>query len=127
MEDYKRKKKIHKTLYSRTGFVLLFIITLMLVKGAWGVYLKKKESAFNLVTVEQKLTEGERRKQELSAAIGSLKTQEGLEKEIRNKFSVAKEGEKVIIVVEPSKIEGTEGTDSGSFFKKIGRWIQNVF
>ena len=67
----------------------------------------------------------EQRDKELSSRIDRLKTDRGLEEEIRKKFNVAKDGEGVVIIVPKSSTSSDENDDDGKF----GFWnrLQRAF
>ncbi len=118
---------MRKKLYSRGTFFALLLLTVLLAQGAWGVFLKHRESEKNLALVDQKLLAAEIRKNELETSIYELETPQGIEKEIRNKFSVAKEGEDVIVIIsEEDNFEDVEPDNEG-IMKKISRWFSGLF
>lgn len=100
MYNFQQKKKIRKLLTSRGAFFVLLIITIFLVRGAVGVYMKGKESKQALAKVSQSLIEVKSREEELAGSIAEMKTPQGVEREIRGKFNVAREGEEVIMIVD---------------------------
>ena len=101
MEDYKAKQRIRKKIYSPWVFIILLVITVVLIKGAWGVFFKQQESAQNLDKVRAELAKAEQREAELETHVSYLKTEEGIEEEIRDKYSVARPGEELVLIVEP--------------------------
>lgn len=63
----------------------------------------------------------------LSQGLASLKTQEGIEKEIRKKFSVAKEGEQVVVVIEDNATPTTSDIqENKGFFGRLIDGIKNI-
>lgn len=63
----------------------------------------------------------------LSQGLASLKTQEGIEKEIRKKFSVAKEGEQVVVVIEDNATPTTSDIqEKKGFFGRLIDGIKNI-
>jgi cell division protein FtsB len=123
MEDFRRKNKIQRAVYSRSVFFGLLVIAIFFAQGAWGVYQKKQETERNLEELEAKLDDVQRRKDELKTQIDELNSEKGIEREIRNKFSVAKEGEEVVIIVEREKATTATQVDSLSIWQKIKGWI----
>lgn len=63
---------------------------------------------------------------ELRAKITDLESEEGLEKEIREKFSVVKEGEKVLIITGKDE-EVVIVPQEKSFFRSTTSWIKDLF
>jgi hypothetical protein len=127
MEDFKAKQRLRKKLYSRGSFIILLSITVLLVRGAWGAWQKQRESGNNLARVEQELSSARGREQELSQSIERIKTPDGVENEIRQKFSVVRPGEEIVLIVNETRNNTDSDSGSPSFIKKIGRWFANLF
>lgn len=126
MEDFRSKQKIRKRLYSRTTFFTLLLITVLLLKGVWGAWDKHRESRANLKNVEVELVEARNRESELATRIEKLETQEGVEKEIRERFSVTKPGEEIVLIVEEDLSGGGHQEGEASWWKKVGKWFADL-
>jgi cell division protein FtsB len=126
MKDFQQRKKVRRMITSRIVFVVLFVVTALLVRGSYGVFLKERETNRDLVKAKESLALAEARRQELTASIGILKTPQGLEKEIRDRFSVAKSGEEIVLVVD-SKKEEKPVQESSSVLQRMGEWVKNIF
>ena len=87
---------------------------------------KQIESGENLKKIEENLTSANLKKAELEKNIENLKTEEGQEKEIREKYDVKKPGEEIILIVEPKNVASQNATTSG-VLGKIGKWFKNLF
>lgn len=127
MEDFKAKQRLRRKLYSRGSFIVLLCITVLLVRGAWGAWQKQRESGNNLDRVEQELYVARSREQELSQSIERIRTPDGVENEIRQKFSVVKPGEEIVLIVDETKNNSGSDSNSPSFIRKIGKWFANLF
>jgi len=127
MEDFRTKKKIRKRLYSRGVFILLIVVTVLLLKGTWGAWDKQAESKENLKKVEGSLLEARAREEKLGTSIEGLQTPQGLEKEIRGRFSVAKPGEEVILIVEENASEDEGTLANRPWWKKVKDWFSTIF
>jgi len=92
-------------LYSRASLFVLLILIAITARGTWGVYKKEKESQRQLDRMTQELAAIAAREESLRTATERLKTPEGIEAEIREQFQVAKQGERMIVVVENKKGE----------------------
>ncbi len=100
MNDFQRKRKIRKVLYSRGVMAGVFLLLLLISKATWGLYAKERESKKNLDRVEGSLAALTIRKERLQSDIARLNTPEGIESEIREQFQVAKPGEKMVMLVD---------------------------
>ena len=101
-------------IYSRLSLVVLIILIIFTLKGVWNIYLKYNESAENRQNIEEHLADVSLREGFLTSEIARLKTKEGIEREIREKFNVKKEGEEVAVIVTPDEKTGAV-VNSGSF------------
>jgi cell division protein FtsN len=99
MLDSQQKRKINKVLYHKVTLVILGVVVLLILHSTWVVYQKKLESD-DLKNISLKYKDGlEIRETELQNQINRLETEAGKEAEIRSKFSVAKERENIVVVV----------------------------
>jgi cell division protein FtsB len=84
---------------------------------------KMDETTKNKQLVENKIIELEQSKEKLNSDINKLKTEQGVEESIREKFGLAKEGENMILVVDDKNAPQTDkNEDSGGFFS----WLKNL-
>lgn len=112
MLEFQDKKRFRRILYSRITFILVVILCVFVGKATFSMY-----QSNNLTEEKRKIAESElmavkARESSLRAQIISLKTERGVEEELREKFRVVKNGEGVIIVVDQDKKEATT-TKSG--------------
>ena len=127
MFDFQEKKNIRRFFYAKPTIVIIFAIIVLSVNSTYKMYKKAAETRGekNISFNENKALE--ERKNELLVRIGELKTERGLEEEIRNKFRVVKSGEEVVIVVESKEaIAGAvfaSGTSTVSWFDKVREWF----
>jgi len=90
-------------LYSPLVLVILFVSLVIMIKAAWGAYLKYSESEEKLALSSLERDKLGNRRERLSAQISRLETDRGIEEEIRNTFRVAKEGERLIVILDTPK------------------------
>ncbi|MDQ5950098.1 MAG: hypothetical protein QG585_38 [Patescibacteria group bacterium] len=124
MREFQQKQIFKEKLYSKTTVFILLVLALLLAKGVVNIYIKERESRKNKEEAELELINMQNRAEELKQASERLKTPVGIEQEIRSKFGVAKEGEKVILIVEEEEtipVEQKEGF-FGRFFKVLKFW-----
>jgi cell division protein FtsB len=117
MLEYQRKRKVRKWMYSRVTLLVLGIFTILMAKGAFGVYLKARDSKENKMTAQAELKQLTERQVALSADIAELNTIQGVEKEIRQKFNVAKEGEQIVVIIPPQETVEAEPEKEGLWAK----------
>ena len=125
MLEYQKKLKVRKVMYSNISFVFLLVCIILLAKGVIGIYSKAHESEKNKLTAELEYGKLSERDAVVSAQISDLKTSEGVEKEIRNKFNVTKEGEQMVVIVQ--KKEDTSIANENVEEKGFINWLKSLF
>jgi cell division protein FtsB len=100
MLEFRKKKRIRKIIYSPITLIFLCIAFAIIVKGLWGVYQKEKISAMNLDREEREYQRLSSREKNLADSINYLKTDEGVENEIRTKFRAVKNDERVAVIID---------------------------
>ena len=107
---------------------ILGILAVVLVFFIWGVVGfigKARETSRNKQIAEDKIAQLQKEKDKLSADITKLKTDQGIEESIREKFGLAKEGEGMIVVVDDKTTSPTEASNSsGSFWGFFRNWFR---
>jgi cell division protein FtsB len=126
MIEYQQKMRMKRKLYSKPVLVALVIIFLLLLNSTWNVYKKKVESEKNLAALQNNYDSLQVRQKELSANIDKMNTQAGIEQEIMSKFSVAKNGENVAIVVASDSNATDTPVYNPGFFEKIWNWLKDI-
>ncbi len=127
MLEFQKKKRIRKMLYSPIILILLGIVLFILIKGVWGVYQKNKLSAQNLEREKTELEKLNQRQKNLASSIDYLKTDQGVEDEIRTKFRAIRDGEKVVVIVDNQATvtsETSTTTPEHGLFYKVFHWPQ---
>ncbi len=118
MLEFNKKKKLRKVLYSPFVLIVLAIVFILLLRGVWGVYNKSQFSAENLLKDQGELSRLIEREKSLAASLDYLKTEQGIESEIRSKFRAVKDDEKLAVIIEDEKSAPTSTTSS----EKRGFW-----
>ncbi|MDO8565284.1 MAG: septum formation initiator family protein [bacterium] len=118
MKELQRRQYIKRLVYSWPALVLLVLVAFFLAKGAVGMIAKERQSAGRVAELDAKATALALREQSLEAGIAKLGTEEGILEEIKDKFSVTREGEYVAIIVdEKSKDKSAENKEI--WYKKL--------
>ena len=116
--NFKERNKVNRIIYSWPSIFVLLLIILFLVKNIFGIYQGKKQSSINREHSELVFVELEDKSNLIKEEIKLLKTEKGIEKEIRDKFRVVKEGEQMAIIINSDKNSNQE--KSGN--PKNGLW-----
>lgn len=122
MKNFQPKRGFKDIVQSKPVLVFLFIILMFFAYGVVGFFNKMRVTKENREMVENKVLELEEKKIKLSSDIEKLKTDQGVEESIREKFGLVKDGEGVIVVVEDkNKIEVPKKEPDG-FFSRLFFW-----
>lgn len=100
MREYQERRVMKKILHSRYAIAVLLIICALLARAAWGVYQKYEKSKDIERRMAADLANLQTREKTLNQNIADLNTQEGKERELRERFNAVKDGEKIIVLVE---------------------------
>ncbi|HVT75273.1 MAG TPA: septum formation initiator family protein [Candidatus Paceibacterota bacterium] len=124
MREFQERRRIKKLLHSRYAIAGLAIICLFLCRGVWNVYAKYEKSRDISVRMDSELASLQAREDSLKGQIDSLDTPEGREREIRDRFGVVKEGEKVVVLVnQASDTEQAAAVAQTGFWS----WLTSLF
>ena len=119
MLDFQQKRKLRAVMYHKATLVLLSLLVLFFIHSTWLVYQKKIASEELKVASLQNVSELQLRNKELESKISRLSTPAGVEEEIRSKFTVAKENEAMVIVVDDNSQNMPTTSQKQSFWQKI--------
>ena len=122
MRDFQKRKKIRKILYSPIILLLLAIILVLLLRGVWSVYTKAYVSSKNLEQEHYEFDKLNERQAHLAASLEYLKTDQGIEGEIRNKFRVVKDGEFVAVIIDENA--STTESKATTTLERRGFWYR---
>ena len=128
MKKFEEKRKFRRALYSRPSVALLVLASIFIGSEIWGWYGKYSESGENRAIAERKLVRLKYRENQLRAEIAALKTEQGIEREIRTKFGLVRPGERVIVVVPaPENPKQSASAIEGGVFNRVWGRIIEVF
>lgn len=122
MRDFQDKNKngvFRRIFYSTFGLIFLTVLILTFAWGVMNFMFKMQETERNKSIAEEKLFELEKRKEKLEMDISLLSTDKGKEKIFREDFSMGREGEGLIVVVEEKKDVPKEEVEKIRFFSTV--------
>ena len=125
MKEFQQKHSIRKKVYSKPVIIVLLIVFVLSAKGVINIYKKESESRVEVERLTKHKNEIEERLAKVSISAEVLRTREGIETEIRNKFDVVKEGEQVIVVVDKELPPPPE--EKKNFLEKFWGGVTGVF
>lgn len=127
MQDFQKRKRIRKILYSKITLAVVVVIFVLFARAAYQAHLSEKSSADYLEKVNQRFVQLDQRKNELSSGIEKLGTEQGVEDEIRSKFDVSKDGEKIAVIVDSKDDLNNNKPENKSFFGSIADFFKKIF
>lgn len=120
MSTFKPKKSIKYFFYSPLSVCVLFLLTILMTKGAWNAYQKSQDAQNSLSESERAQAGLIDRQAFLSKEIDRLGTESGQEGELRSKYSLAKGDEQMVIIVDQEGSSSSKSdTQSGGFWQKF--------
>lgn len=124
MRNFQKSGRLKHLMQSKLFLIFLGIVILAFFYSMFGFVIKMGETSKNRKIVEDKIIELEKSKEKLNSDINELKTDKGIEENIREKFGLAKEGENMILVIDDKNAPAiTEEEDSEGFFS----WLKGLF
>lgn len=115
---HRTKRQLKKIMYSKVVVVLLGVVFVMAAHSVWQTYTRLHEVSTQHAQSLAELQALQDRQQELQRDINDLNTPEGMERQMREKFGVVKNGEQEVVIVNPP----TNGTTTTSKPSSGGWW-----
>ena len=105
----------------RLGLLFLFIVVLGACSAVWDVYKKERDSRVLRDQAEAQMFNLAMQEKHLNEEIARLETKRGQEELLRENYEMAKEGENLIIIIEPPQSEPVEATTT-----PMMRWMHRL-
>jgi len=101
MKDFQtRAKPQSKMIYSWFFLIILMLILGMFVRSAYASFTKKQTADIQKEKYQDERKTLQEKKESLERKIQNLKSDRGLEEELRKRFNVVKEGETLIRIID---------------------------
>lgn len=123
--EFQEQRRIRKLFHSRYVLIILIILALLLARAVWGIYVKYERSLAITEKAETDLAALEDRQKMLALSIESLNTDEGKERELRDRFGVVKEGETLVVLVGDDTGEKPLKHEEKSLWQKFLDYLKN--
>lgn len=124
MYELNRNNK-HSFWHSPLVLLVLFCVLIIFIYNIVGLIEKERETSKKKNITLSNIETLRAREKSLSDDIAKLKTEEGVEEIIRDKYQVVKEGEKMVVIVDEEKKEtlDLEEKNKHGFFE----WVKRMF
>ena len=119
MKELRDKERFRRMIYSIPSLIFLAIISFVLARGAIRVVIKEEGSRSRVEALKQQANTMMLREQVLEKNIAHLKTSEGVEDEIRDKFSAVPDGEHVAIIINNKRSATSTEDNTLSWYERI--------
>ncbi|MBU1091600.1 septum formation initiator family protein [Patescibacteria group bacterium] len=121
MKEFEQRRLFRKIFFSRSVFVLFLCALVFVSFSVFDIYKKSREALLKNEATENELQDLQKRGDIMGANINRLKTDVGIEAELKKKFQIKKPGEKFIIFVDKEEEISEEESkkQEEGFFQKI--------
>jgi len=114
-----------KVILSMPFLIILFIIFILFSISTARVYFQSNKIYNAKILKEEEFKKEEEKNKELNQKIAELRSEEGVEKQLREKFQIKKAGEEVVVFVNPKSNNNEENKNSKNFISRFVSWIFN--
>jgi|AntRauTorckE6833_2_1112554.scaffolds.fasta_scaffold25760_4 cell division protein FtsB len=115
--------KLQKVIFSLPFLVFLVAVVILVAVSAWNMYQTQQQAQETVNRLETQKAELLEREDTVASEALDLSTERGIEEEIREKFSVAKEGERVIVLVDDEEANATSTVPESSWWQSVLEYI----
>jgi len=120
------KRRIKKVIYSKVTLVVVTVLLVLVARGTWDICEKAKYASTNEVRVKTELELLKKREEFLNKELYNIRTNRGKEAEIRAKFDVGREGEKLVVLVDAEESVIIQEPKELGFLEKIKMFFINL-
>ena len=119
MLEFQGRRRTKSWLYSKTAVFVCLVIVAFLAHGTWKMYQRYSFTAIERQKIEMTAANLQQRRDMLANSLEMLNTGDGVERQIRDKFLVVKEGEYVVTIVDKTPVATTT--------EPVKHWWQKIF
>lgn len=124
MRSFQKNSRFKKMIRGKVFLAFLGAVIIFFGYSLFGLISKMEETSRNKELAQEKLNQLGDAKQKLSSEINNLKTDKGVEENIREKFGLAKDGEGMIMIVDDKNKPPAPEDNSAGFFSFIKNWFK---
>jgi cell division protein FtsB len=125
MKNFQQRRKLRQVMQSGPVLVLLGVVIVVFAWSVIGLFNKMRETADNKKSDEAEIQVLQKEKEDLLSNINKLKTNEGVEEVIRDRYGLAKDGESMIVVTDDQNSTQTATENkTTSFLSFFNNWFK---
>lgn len=117
MATFGRRHDHVRLLWQRLGIIALLLVLILAISGVWSVYKKEHASRELRDQAQRQASDLSRQVSDLKMSIAKLETDRGKEEVLRQQYNVGKQGEQLIIIVDPEQPKPIEASST------IMKWV----
>ncbi len=126
MNEFKKRQRIKKIIYSRAIVILLVIVALFMIRGVWDIFWKYRGSVSDEQELKAELASLTNQETYLASSTAELESPSGTTYELQEKFGAVLPGEKEIVLVNTATSGAAQSAAPQGFFSRIWNWITNL-
>ena len=126
MSEFKKKDDKYRFWHSPIALVVLFFILALFSYNMFGLVEKERETSKKKELILSQIDADKKREAALSNDIEKLRTQEGIEETIRDKYQVVKPDEKMVVITDENTSKNSQNDESNIDHSFWG-WIKRTF
>lgn len=115
----RKPKKIERVVLSLPFLFIVAALVVLVAISAFKMYQTSQGTEETVERLEEERDELTVRQKQLVNTTANLSTQRGIEEEIREKFSVVKEGERVIVLVDDPDASATSTAEDRAWWRSL--------
>jgi septal ring-binding cell division protein DamX len=123
MREFKKrrggKEEFMRFVVKCAGTLVLLVVTVYLMRAAWGMYVKMAEASQAQEEAEAELASAKAQQLGVSSTLSDIGTQRGEEAQIRERFGYARPGEGEIDIVVDPHATSTATTTQESWLSRL--------
>jgi cell division protein FtsB len=122
MHDFRQRQRTRRLLSSNITIIALCIVIALLGREVWGIYMKEQRARESLLRAQTQYDSLQERSEFLESELALLNNDAGVESKLRERYGIAKPGEKVIMLIDEEGTTTPPEPDSG-WWKKLWSWL----
>ncbi|MEK7567382.1 MAG: hypothetical protein AAB513_00465 [Patescibacteria group bacterium] len=100
MDRFENRRRFRTVMNSKLTLVILLLVLMVVLKSTWILYGKNKEAGMKKESLSRESKQIGEREDFLEGEISRLRTEQGVEEILRQKFNIKKDGEEVLVIID---------------------------